>query len=550
MTIKKRISYSSAILLVLFAVMVAVNHMGNSSVHDKNDIAYYLAYENMCLQGTFRGLNEFIIDEGEPLSIEHTEKYLNMFKEVRTQLEQYSGTAILNTIRQDIDPQWKAFEQRVLSFMKDNPYISVDDDDAMLQYGKIIASAKGLIGEVEMLAEKTRTDARKAAQQTKYIFNATALAMITVVCLVLFNLYRAITRPMEELNATTSRFGEGNLNIHLDETRKDEFGILASHFNKAASKLSNIISTIQHLSVTLSSRADDLSSSADQIAENSKEQATQTDHAASSIEQMNSSFLDVAKNSSSTAESMKEASQLAMEGGKVVTETIEGMNVISRTVIESAETVGALGRRSEQIGEIIQVINDIAGQTNLLALNAAIEAARAGEQGRGFAVVADEVRKLAERTASSTNEISEMINGIQDDTGKAVTSMKSGTSEVKTGVQLANRAGDALKQIVSAVEGTTVMVDHIATASEEQLSTGHAISSSIESVAALSRETSESVRHSAEAATFLNEMAQEIKRMIIGFTLWTEQKEGKSPGAHASAGTSGKHSAAEMNSGG
>jgi methyl-accepting chemotaxis protein len=216
-----------------------------------------------------------------------------------------------------------------------------------------------------------------------------------------------------------------------------------------------------------------------------------------------------------------------MKGGQVVSETIEGMSKISHSVNESSSTVEALGKRSEQIGEIVKVINDIAGQTNLLALNAAIEAARAGEQGRGFAVVADEVRKLAERTTSATHEIGDMITGIQDDTTKAVESMHAGTKEVEAGVILANQAGEALQEIVSSVQGVSDMVQHIATAAEEQSTTGDVISANVESVANITQQTAESATLSSNAASELNELAQELRNLVSGFQLLHEDTEEK-----------------------
>jgi len=238
------------------------------------------------------------------------------------------------------------------------------------------------------------------------------------------------------LTVIAKGFSNGDLSNSMNDFRKDEFGILGSLFNIATGKLNDMMQNVRRVTEVISLDSEKLNDSSTQIARNAQEQSEQTTQAATAMEQLSASFLDVAQNTTDAAKSSREAADLASQGGKVVTETIAGMSKIAQSVNQSAQTIEELGVRSEKIGDIIQVINDIASQTNLLALNAAIEAARAGEQGRGFAVVADEVRKLAERTATATHEISDMIKSFQEDIQKAVESMKTGTTEVEVGVDL------------------------------------------------------------------------------------------------------------------
>jgi len=188
-------------------------------------------------------------------------------------------------------------------------------------------------------------------------------------------------------------------------------------------------------------------------------------------------------------------------------------------VNKSAETVKELGKSSDQIGEIIGVIDDIADQTNLLALNAAIEAARAGDQGRGFAVVADEVRKLAERTTKATKEIAGMIKKIQADTTGAVQSMEEGTSEVERGIRLADKAGASLQDIVGVSQKVTDMVTQIAAASEEQSSASEEISKNVEAISKVTGETAQGTQQIARAAEGLNRLTNTLQDLIGRFTL-------------------------------
>jgi methyl-accepting chemotaxis protein len=528
MSIKNRIIYSSILLLTLFLIMGIVNWLGNKSVMRKTDISYLLEKEIMHVQGIFRGINEFIIDEGEPLSIELTESHLAGFDKIHnTLLVMIEDPEMHEILTTTIDPQWKLVKDGSVSFMKNNPWISVDDDKAMLEYGQLTTESKKLYKDVDAFSEKTLLDAKATADKIQKTTTTVSIVIMMVMCFILLNLYRSITSPIKSLSSLAEGFSKGDLSMIMDDSRKDEFGILASFFNKATEKLNSMIGNIKELTVILSTNSHKLSDSASQIASNTSEQSGQTSQAASAIEQMNASFIDVAKNSAAVAESSQSANTHAMKGGQVVSETIEGMSKISHSVNESSSTVEALGKRSEQIGEIVKVINDIAGQTNLLALNAAIEAARAGEQGRGFAVVADEVRKLAERTTSATHEIGDMITGIQDDTTKAVESMHAGTKEVEAGVILANQAGEALQEIVSSVQGVSDMVQHIATAAEEQSTTGDVISANVESVANITQQTAESATLSSNAASELNELAQELRNLVSGFQLLHEDTEEK-----------------------
>jgi methyl-accepting chemotaxis protein len=195
------------------------------------------------------------------------------------------------------------------------------------------------------------------------------------------------------------------------------------------------------------------------------------------------------------------------------------MQTISQVVRQSAESIAKLATSADQIGEIIGVIDDIADQTNLLALNAAIEAARAGEQGRGFAVVADEVRKLAERTGKATGEITEMIKGIQKQTEEAVGSMEAGIQQGDKGREHADRAGNSLTEIVTMAQRVTEMISQIATATEEQSSAAEQISKNLEHISSVTRETANGAEQSAAAAEELNRQADGLQQVVAKFRL-------------------------------
>jgi methyl-accepting chemotaxis protein len=206
-------------------------------------------------------------------------------------------------------------------------------------------------------------------------------------------------------------------------------------------------------------------------------------------------------------------------------------------VKELQQVVGGLSRNSEKIGNIVGVIDDVADQTNLLALNAAIEAARAGEQGRGFAVVADEVRKLAERTTASTKEIASMVKNIQEDTGKAVGSMEVSAKEVSSGVTLANQAGSSLQEIVHEAKGVQEMVQQIATAAEEQSAAAEEISSNVESIASVSKQNAAASEQTSAASQEISRLTDDLQSLVGKFKLnkQVERKQAVARAAHTAA---------------
>ncbi len=518
MTIKTRIIASSAIFLTLIAILVVANWYGNKSVMLRTTDAYLFKDGTMRLQGILRGINEFIIDEGEPISIELIETHLNAFDKISNNLStSISDPELKKALTLEIQPKWKIVKEGTQSFVKSNPYISVEDDAAMLEYGKLSTEARELYEAVNMIALKTASVAGTTAARTHDIVNTVAVLVMLMISGLLFDIYRCISRPIKELGVMANKYADGDLSVVLNSSRKDEFGSLANNFNKATEKLNSLVLNIKRFSRTLTVSSEQLSESTSAIINNTGEQSKATSQVASAIGMLSTSFEDVAKNSSDATLSAKEAAGLAIKGGEIVSGTISGIEKISGTVNRSAEKIEALGESSEQVGNIVKVIDDIAAQTNLLALNAAIEAARAGDQGRGFAVVADEVRELAEKTASATNEIGNMIKGIQNDTAEAVESMQAGTKEVEEGVNLAKEAGEALKQIVASIQSVTEMISHIATAAEEQATTGEEIAATLESVVTKTENTDNAVKDAAESTQELYVLVYQLHDLISGF---------------------------------
>ncbi len=337
-----------------------------------------------------------------------------------------------------------------------------------------------------------------------------------------------ITSPMYNLNEVMTYIEQsGDLTKSVNLDSQDEAGSMASAFNKMVHKFHDITRDIASSSDHLASASEELSASATQIANGTEEQSSRADHVATASQEMNATIVEVAKNASGAAEAAKNANEAANRGGDIVTKTIESMNGIAETARESSDVIATLGSRSQEIGKIIKVIDDIADQTNLLALNAAIEAARAGEQGRGFAVVADEVRKLAERTSSATKEIGEMITAIQEETDKAIHTMDKEVQVVEEGVGYAEEAGTALREIMDQVEMVTGVIEQIATASEEQSTAADQISGDIESVARITKDTNTGSQQIVQASTEMAELASSLQAAVSMFKTSEERAQQK-----------------------
>ena len=329
----------------------------------------------------------------------------------------------------------------------------------------------------------------------------------------------SIGRSTASLQATATQLAEGNITVRAHITSRDELGVIGGSFNQIADTLQSAMERVSNCSASLTMAAGELRANAEQIAAGSENVAAQAVSVATAGEEMAATSNDIASNCSMAVESVSRASATATSGAAVVQQTVEGMARIAGKVQDSARTVESLGARSDQIGAIIGTIEDIADQTNLLALNAAIEAARAGEQGRGFAVVADEVRALAERTTRATREIGERIKAIQAETRNAVAAMEEGVQEVERGTEDAAHSGRALEEILAQVNEVTGQINQIATAAEEQTATTNEISNNMQRITEVVQETAGSSQMTADAAGRLAGLAQELQSVVAQFRL-------------------------------
>ncbi|MBF0539186.1 MAG: methyl-accepting chemotaxis protein [Nitrospirae bacterium] len=356
-------------------------------------------------------------------------------------------------------------------------------------------------------------------KRIEYIFIALgALGLIGMIVIFTFT-FRWTHKPLVDLARDVALISSGDLRVHFNYDAQDEIGTLSQGLNHMVTNLNNILAELKTAADALSDASNNLRGSSGKMSHEIVNQTERTSQVATSIEEMAQTVSDIARNISEITTSANHTVEIARTGSEVVGHTVDEVKKIDETVRESASLVESLGRRSNQIGDIVKVINDIADQTNLLALNAAIEAARAGEQGRGFAVVADEVRKLAEKTSKATTEISSMITTMQMETGRVITSMNGSLERVNDGVSYSMQAGKSLEDILSSVTELKELLTSIASATDEITSVADNVTRDVESIATSSRDTSVCTDIVSQASSHLVALSKRFMEIVSKFNI-------------------------------
>ncbi|AXK56919.1 MULTISPECIES: methyl-accepting chemotaxis protein [Pseudomonas] len=373
-------------------------------------------------------------------------------------------------------------------------------------------------------AEKSLQDARSQAMDDA---KASALAILigggllaaVLAMLVAWSLSSNLVGRIRQAVDVAKAIAAGRLDSSISATGRDEVSNLLQAFAAMQERLRSMISQIKQGADQLVSASQSISSASLQLSASAQEQSHSASSMAATVEELTVSINHVADNAGDAHALSSESGRQSEEGGSVIQDTLGSMRLIAETVQASATQIGELGQHAEQISSIVSVIKGIAEQTNLLALNAAIEAARAGEQGRGFAVVADEVRLLAQRTANSTQEITEMVGKIQLGTREAVSSMDVGVNQVKNGVELAQQAGEAIVNIRTSSGNVVRVVDQISLALREQTAASQDVARNVERIAQMSQQNSQAVEETTETARSLQQLAQNLEQQVSVFRL-------------------------------
>ncbi|HEX6733924.1 MAG TPA: methyl-accepting chemotaxis protein [Azonexus sp.] len=346
---------------------------------------------------------------------------------------------------------------------------------------------------------------------------ATALLIFLIVVSIWWTCRRWIARPLQQAIAIADRVADGDFTARIDTRQSDEIGHLMRAFARMQEQLSRLVGDVRGAADQVATNTCQLQAASIGVADGSQEQSDAITSMAASVEEMSSSIRLIAENAGHAEEIARDSVRQAEESSAIIDNAVGAMTQIADTVRETASTVETLGMHSESISSIASTIKEIADQTNLLALNAAIEAARAGEAGRGFAVVADEVRKLAERTTQSTHQIGQLISAIQDATRDAVDKMDRGVSEVGSGVELAGTANASIRRIYLDAEEVSRAIAGITNAIREQSTASHSVASGIEQIAGKIEKNSCEAKTTASAAEELQTLAQQLRQEVDRF---------------------------------
>ncbi|WP_300319491.1 methyl-accepting chemotaxis protein [Idiomarina sp.] len=390
-------------------------------------------------------------------------------------------------------------------------------DQAQQQSDTLMTQTDELQTAVRGIAEDSRNSAADSISTSSWINSIITVISIALAVLISWLTVRSISRPLSRVNHMLNIMAEGNLTERVDYDAQDEFGELATNTNKLTGNLRKLIEGIANRATQLATAAEQSSNVSDETTNAIDEQRRQIEQVATATQEMNNTASEMAEGADQALREIQHSDDEAKRVREISDKNRSTIEQLAHEIQGASQVIDQLSENSSNIGGILDVIRGIADQTNLLALNAAIEAARAGEQGRGFAVVADEVRTLASRTQESTEEIQEMIESLQNDSKRAVEVMNRGREQAELSVQQSDEAAQALQSITESVHQASDSSNHIANAAQEQSRTAHDISERLESIVSIAEQTASGSKQTAQASNEVAKLADELQDSIKSF---------------------------------
>lgn len=553
-------------LVVLFTILALINgHLQTKAMtelYDQNVAALNWSLNNHIQEIMINGANEKL----QPLTEESVTRGIATEMTIVNAERMIARSSIKDQVgKTSSDPAWEV----VFASLADTNFTITNDqgEEYRVSYEAFAnheacqtchdGKADQALGGIKtVISQKTMTEASDSTYSTNFWLMAlTALLLLGGIA---FVLQRWIFTPLSSVKQKLNRATEGDIEQQIKVNSDDEIGTflksiqqlidyirtfagasaqvaegdlrvaisprsdrdqLGFAYQKMIGRLESILGQLRAIANKLSQASHEITEASAEVSGSARKQVDRVGQMSAAIEQMVATISETSRNTGQATTVSEQASRTATAGAEVVGRTIMGMQQIASKVSESAKSIGQLSASAGEISRIIEVIRDIADQTNLLALNAAIEAARAGEQGRGFAVVADEVRKLAEKTGQAATQIVGMVKEIQTQTSSAVESMESSVDQVRVGTELADKAGESLNGIVKLVEQVSEMIRQISTAAAEQNVAAEEISRNVDQFSSSTRDTAAGAEQSTETAKELGQQAEELVTIITGFKL-------------------------------
>lgn len=481
-------SRTTLVIIVILGAIIAV-YIGRF-------ISNYISKNVLLVVEKAKGINEIDITNLKNCGQKLAEGDLNIHMDTGLTLLDIKSKDEIGSLGQSIDQ------------------INAGIQDTIVSILKAVESIKGTVHESHKLVAATvKGDLTIRGNVAKY--NGSYKELISG----LNQTVDAVVMPINESGKVLERLAEGDLTVRMEGSYVGDYAKIKDNINLLAESFGTALSEVTEAIQATASASNQISSSTEEMAAGAQEQASQTTEVAGAIEEMTKTILETSSSVAIAAQESKNANVCALKGTHKVDDAKKGMDKIVDTAQQTGMIISSLAQKTDQIGEIAQIIDDIANQTNLLALNAAIEAARAGEQGRGFAVVADEVRKLAERTAKATKEIAETIKLIQKEAKDADSSMVEAGRSVAEGIQMNEEVGLVLQEILDASNKASDMINQVAAASEEQSSAAEEISKNIEMINNVTQESAQGVQQVARASEDLSRLTVNLQELVSRFKL-------------------------------
>ena len=446
------------------------------------------------------------LGERDPLSVK---SYLEDAKRIQGPLKSAAISA------EEKDQVIKALEsyvdefQAVVGLTESSEQLS---QDMVITARRVIESANGLR---EIQVTKMEIDQKHA---TMLIFGTTGVAVLLGI-LMAYLITRAITSPINHAVVVASEVASGNLSVRIDNNRTDEIGHLMAALATMVSNLRELVRSIESGATNIAASAEELSTVTSQTSDGINRQKHETDQVATAMNEMTATVAEIARNAEQAFTVASDAANQATEGEHEVRETVNQVNSLTQEVNQSMAIIQGLQKETTSIGTVLDVIKTVAEQTNLLALNAAIEAARAGEQGRGFAVVADEVRSLARRTQSSAQEIETLVTSLQNSAKNSVSAMESSATLASDTLTRATATGTSIERITRSVDEIKQYNNQIATASEQQTSVAEEINQNVTSIRDVTDQSAASSHQTARSSLELARLGSELQALVSRFRL-------------------------------